>query len=433
MTADKRGVVTLETTALLAGVSVPLFLAFQGLSWHFDTSCREGDAGWFEDLCTIEATLLEKEEGQTGAAGASEIGHPDYDPNPDTPWKGAWVFGAGQSFAKHMPQYPEHADENDVRYVEQQDYRNAQPYEEHYGVTANHFTRGGSGDSYTDHNAWFAETRMIKLDDRIACNDVPSGYCNSGLGIHSNMIIGVDESPSAHSGLNSSNYKRTYDYGTFWIDPNNQHLAVSIESSYPEGWDADGERASSSNSAAKVAVVAGGDLSLTGVHSNKHLIVDARGYDVSFESNGGYLELSNGQFEVNNGTMSQHYENGGRHSGGRYLYAPAEGAVVAAYPYVRYGIKNNYQNNPGQHRVDLRNNPGWDLERCEYREVPFYRPVENDGGYERWRGYDGFSGPRMGASVVLFNGGDTFEMMFVDHPEFTPEQCSTDNLAFFIK
>ena len=459
----KKGIVSVETAALLAGVSVPLFIAFQTGSWYFDTSCREGTAGWFEDLCQVETTLLVEGGGSqggtvttgsgsggdssSGGAGAEEpagsaepqIGDSNYDPN--RPFKGAWTFGAGQVFAGDPNRDWVHRYEDTHVHAYRYDYRIAAQQGANYGYP-DAFARGNyEGYGTVSRNDWFHETRMIALDPSIDCAALGLDVCGAGVSLYpprpSYAGYESEESfgPSRLTTLNP-NIDRIVDYGDMWVNGQGQEFHFRLGMEFGETYGADGTHYSSLNTGIRHHfVAAGGDMSFRVINNSSGAVgtdqtIDANGYNVTVEAHkGAYLDLRNGNFEVGNG-HSGYYDAGAANT--PHLYAPAGGSVVATYPYAKDGSAAGYASYPALHRVDLRNNPGWSLESCGFREVPFIRDVEASPSYDDARAGE-FSGPRTGASVILKNGGQRFELMWVDRPAFTAAECSTNNGNLFVK
>lgn len=446
----KKGALAVEyaivLVSVLAVITPALLLLHKNIDYlPFCDNDRE------HNICALFASTEQGEAGDQASSGTNVIGNPNYNANPDSPYVGAWVFGAGQmlSFEEKKLILPRElfSDRAHLFPMSQIDYRYLLDYGHTIHVLDYLMNSSDPRNSQTGgFHDWFIENRMLELDDRIKCGELADQYgrnldfCQVTVTMPVEAII--DRSPNirmqAIMSPNDQELVETIDYGAFYLDSKGEPLNILLHSRQET------HDLSYSRYASKIMFIAGDDVSLNSMFLPTDLTVDGAGNVVSLSFIQAYLELSNGFFEAGSGI--QNANPGGRWSqlGGRYLYKPGPNAVVAGYLDARYGLTYTYDRMDQyvitNHLIDLRESPDWSIKSCEFRNVTFQRQLEHPGGYETTRTYSGGpdgsygpSGPRSGMAVIMENpAGETFELIHVDRQSF-PGDCSTDNPHLFLQ
>lgn len=403
---NRKGVSGIEYVILISTMALGLFLGFRYLPvGQLAPSCNpESD---FSVICE----KMSEWSGWGGSGGSGDlvvggasIGDPEFDPDPETWYKGAWLFGMGQAYSW---------DEDKVIYPgENNDNPNfSDLYVSRASSTTMTRVYNSSGSKLNAPNRWIDETRMIEIDPRADCDRVIDGqtwdYCRTTL---------------PWSSLTATTDGGVTDYGELWINGGSEHVALG-----------DGRSAGTF-----LKVTAGSDLAVYSQSAGGFdLELDARGHQISISyADGANLALGNGVFEVNNSLWSE-YASG--ISQDKYVYKPSAGGAVGAYPGQAMwspSPKAFWSYYPDQHRVDLRGDTeGWELTGCARAEVPFVRGMESESGYENRRRYDDLEGTlRTGPTLSLKNAaGETWSLTLVDMESIPEDDCVVTNPTFFVQ
>lgn len=427
MFALRKGATGIQYVGIVSVLSLSMLALFYMLGNRVFPLCD----GIMKVVCETNIQIAEARTGGSGGDGGGTvpdapepepvsdydpgaIGHPDYDPDPSTTIAGAWVYGAGQAFNADADYvvYPGDIDEDLDRY----DY--ASPTLKHPNVPMIGSYDTGSG--ATTHNAWFAETRMIELDQSVDCSAQAVGYCQGFFTMP--LVMLQQRLPGGPVAAFHTGIEETLDFGTVYIG---SHDPLHVR----QGGDKPSDAAF--RVGLKLEIIAeSNNLSLTNFSTQfPDTTIRGKGHEVSIGyQTPSYLTLAEGAFEVGNGYQAA-YRSADTVHGARYV--PDGGGVVAAYPRTDIAISDAWA--APQHLIDLRHATGWSIAGCGVDEVPFIRDNEPSDGYAAIRASQGYTDPRGGASVTLQNGSATWKIVFVDRAPVPDVDCDVSNPDIFVQ